>query len=491
MRLTFKLFSLVAVVMVGSLAIFGYSAYRSEMQQFETDLSDKCRVLGRAMSAALTDVWRNEGEAGALRLVRDANAAGTHPRVGWVWVSREKGMLSRPGMQPEDVEALLNGREVVLREPAEAGTWYIRAYFPMKTPGGRTGALELSEPSASQRRFARRHSLRLATTALLILLVAGGLMAVVGEVIIGGRVRELGDQARRIGEGELSFQVSVKGNDELSRLARAMNTMARHLTEMRDGLRREHEAHVKTIESLRHAERLATLGQLASGVAHELGTPLNVVAGRAKLIAREKPGGTESAESAESAAIIAEQAARMTEIIQRLLDFARRRAPRISEFDVPDLIRKVREMMGQIAGEKNVAIDIEVPDGETRACGDPSQIRQVLVNLILNGVQSMPDGGQLTVASGRTRARPPSDERSDEIDCVRIEVRDQGVGIAEEDLPHVTEPYFTTKPAGAGTGLGLSIASGIVEEHGGWIDIRSSRGSGTCVAVYLPVEGKA
>jgi signal transduction histidine kinase len=488
MRLTFKLFSLVAVVMVGSLAIFGYSAYRSEMQQFETDLSDKSRVLGRAMSAALTDVWRNEGEAGALRLVRDANAAGTHPRVGWVWVSKGNRLTSRPSMRPEEIEALRNGREVVLREPTEAGTWYIRAYFPMRTPGGRTGALELSEPSASQRRFARRHSLRLATTALLILLVAGGLMAVVGEVIIGGRVRQLGDQARRIGEGELSFQVSVKGNDELSRLARAMNTMARHLNEMRDGLRREHEAHVKTIESLRHAERLATLGQLASGVAHELGTPLNVVAGRAKLIAREKPGGTESAESA---TIIAEQAARMTEIIQRLLEFARRRAPRISEFDVPDLIRKVREMMGQIAGEKNVAIEIRVPDGDTRACGDPSQIRQVLVNLILNGVQSMPDGGKLTVTSNRTRARPPDDEASDEIDCVRIEVRDQGVGIAEEDLPHVTEPYFTTKPVGAGTGLGLSIVNGIVEEHGGWIDIRSSRGSGTCVAVYLPVEGKA
>jgi signal transduction histidine kinase len=488
MKLTFKLFSLVALVMVGSLTLFGYSAYRSEMQQFETDLRDKCRVLGRAMSAALRDVWKAEGEAGALRLVRDADAAGTHPRVGWVWIDKAHQYTSRPAMTREDIRSLLDGREVVTRAPGEGGTGYIRAYFPIRTPGGPVGALELSEPLASQQGFARRHSLRLATTALLILAVAGGLMAAVGEMVIGRRVRALGNQARRIGEGELSVQVSVRGNDELSRLARAMNGMARHLTEMRDGLRREHEAHVKTIESLRHAERLTTLGQLASGVAHELGTPLNVVAGRAKLIAREKLGGPEVAESAD---VIVEQADRMTGIIQRLLEFARRRPPRMSEFDAAEMIRKVRQMMVQIAEQKEVSIELRGCEGEVPASGDSSQIQQVLVNLVMNGIQSMPQGGPLTITLDRARARPPSAEGSDERQCVRIEVRDRGVGIPEEDLPHVTEPYFTTKPAGAGTGLGLSIAQGIVEEHGGWMDIRSSKEDGTRVAVFLPTEGQA
>jgi len=487
MKLTFKLFSLMALVMIGSLSLFGYFAYRSEMRQFEIDLRDECRVLGHAMSVAVADVWQTQGKAGALRLVRDANAAGTHPRVGWVWLSRGKPVASRPGLGPREVSDLLEGREVLRREPGEGGDWYLRAYFPIRTPDGAAGALELSQPASNQHRFARRHSLRLASIALIILIVAGGLMAIVGEAIIGRRVRELGEQARRIGEGDFSVQVPERGKDELSRLATAMNAMARHLTEMQEGLRREHEAHINTIESLRHAERLATLGQLASGVAHELGTPLNVVAGRAKLIAREE---LDVSEITDSAAIISEQAARMTDMIERLLDFARRRPPRITEFDLPQLVRKVREMMAQIAAERGVSFDLEgcEADAELPVRGDPDQIRQVLVNLVMNGIGAMPEGGRLSVTLGRTRTRPSSAPETAERDCVRIEVRDEGVGISAENLPHVTEPYFTTKPTGAGTGLGLSIVQGIVEEHGGWLEINSSVGDGTRVAVCLPEE---
>src|SRR5262249_4364200 len=236
---------------------------------------------------------------------------------------------------------------------------------------------------------------------------------------------------------------------------------------------------------LRHADRLNTVGKLASGIAHELGTPLNVVSGRARMIASGDLDGREVKESAET---IVAQADRMVRIIRQLLDFARRRTAQKAPESLPELARRTVALLGPIADERGVTLEVAEGGGPLRAEVDAVQLEQALTNLVVNGIQAMPKGGTVTVSVSRERARPPADHGGTEQDWVKIEVADQGVGMAPETRAHVFEPFFTTKPVGEGTGLGLAVTYGIVQEHGGWIDVASELGAGSRFRVYLPGE---
>ena len=257
-------------------------------------------------------------------------------------------------------------------------------------------------------------------------------------------------------------------------------------------MRQETAARITALEQLRHADRLKTVGRLASGIAHELGTPLNVVAGRAGLIGSGK---LDAEQIAESAAAIKLEADKMTTIIRQLLDFARASTPRKLPVDLRTVVRQTIDMIDSIAEKQKVQLIFAPEADEAVAEIDAGQIQQVLTNLAMNAIQAMPQGGQVqfshpTAASGR-RPAPHEGEPDGPSAFYAIEVRDQGVGISEEHMQQLFEPFFTTKEVGAGTGLGLSIAYGIVQEHGGWIDVTSRVGEGSCFTVFLPQGAKA
>jgi signal transduction histidine kinase len=242
------------------------------------------------------------------------------------------------------------------------------------------------------------------------------------------------------------------------------------------------DARIAALEQLRHADRLKTVGQLASGVAHELGTPLNVVSGRANMIAR---GMVEGDAVTDSARIIAEQAARIAAIIRQLLDFSRRRGPSLGPVDLRPIAARTIELLGTLARKRSVTLAVESPAAALSARVDPGQIQQVLTNLVVNGLQAMPEGGTLTIRLDRRHATPPADVGGPSGEFATVTVEDHGAGIAPENLPRVFEPFFTTKEVGEGTGLGLSVAYGIVREHGGWIDVQSVPGQRTRFTVFL------
>jgi two-component system NtrC family sensor kinase len=297
-------------------------------------------------------------------------------------------------------------------------------------------------------------------------------------------VQELVDQARRIGGGDLSRRLQLKGHHELSQLAQEMNLMSDRLLEAREELAAESSAKLAAVEQLRHAERVATVGRLASGVAHELGTPLNVVAGHAKMI-RSAEGTRE--EDGESARVIAEQAVRMTAIIRQLLDFARRGQSRLHDGDLTTVAEHTVKMLAHLAMQHHVELQLSSEGGLVRVRMDEAQIQQVITNLVLNAIQAMPNGGRVGIDLGRVRATKPGSV-ADERNFVRLAVVDEGVGIAPENLDRVFEPFFTTKDVGEGTGLGLSVCYGIVEEHGGWIAVDSNLCKGSRFTVYLPAD---
>lgn len=216
-----------------------------------------------------------------------------------------------------------------------------------------------------------------------------------------------------------------------------------------------------------------------------MGTPLNVVSGRAKLITNED---MQPEEILESARIIQEQTQRMTKIIQQLLNFARRRKPARTPGDINEVLARVIEMLGPLAGKHQVQLQT-VSHGKLPLVPiDSDQIQQVLMNIAMNGIQAMPSGGRMVFDICLETIQPPPDLQTGKTTFLVIRVADEGEGITQENLEQIFDPFFTTKDVGKGTGLGLSIVYGIIKEHNGWIEAQSEPGKGTCFSIFLPME---
>lgn len=245
----------------------------------------------------------------------------------------------------------------------------------------------------------------------------------------------------------------------------------------REHLSREREQHALTVDQLRHADRLNVIGTLAAGVAHEIGTPLNVISGSAELIVRAK----NEAEIRSMAGVIRDQTDRISAIIRHLLDFGRRAGVQTATLDLGELARSAATLLTPIARKKSIEIVVEPGDTPVEVSGNLAELEQVVSNLVLNALQAM--------ERGTVRLRVGLSSRPDGPDASMlgtITVEDEGPGIDDEVLPHIFEPFFTTKGVGEGTGLGLSVSYGIVRDHGGSIEVESTRGRGARFTVLLP-----
>lgn len=227
-------------------------------------------------------------------------------------------------------------------------------------------------------------------------------------------------------------------------------------------------------QQLRHADRLATIGQLAAGIAHELNEPLANVLGFAQLAARN-PGLPEAA--SRDIARIEEAALHAREVIRKLMLFARQAPPRTGPVALNELVRDGLFFLESRCAKGDVELVRELASGLAEVEADSSQVLQVLINLVVNAIQAMPRGGRLTVRTGQ------------EDDWVVLEVEDTGIGMNPETMKQVFMPFFTTKDVHEGTGLGLAVVDGIVDGHGGTIDVASKVGVGTTFTVRLPRRG--
>jgi signal transduction histidine kinase len=283
--------------------------------------------------------------------------------------------------------------------------------------------------------------------------------------------------------------VDLKQSDEVGKLAATINQTVGKLSAAREQVVEETESRIKAVEQLRHADRLSSVGSFASGIAHELGTPLAVVSGRAKLIADGIATGDEIVGHAES---IGRQADKMATIIRQLLGFARRSSVTLSGNDLVALAVQTGELLQPMAAGKEIEIEIDQRADQVEVAADGVQLQQVITNLTMNAIDAMADtGGVITIEIGTEPATPPADHGGEPGTYAYCRVRDQGPGIPGDLRPKLFEPFFTTKPVGQGTGLGLAVSHGIAREHGGWIELDSEVGAGAAFSVYVPLGGQA
>lgn len=485
MTLFYRLFG---YLLLGTILLIGldeYLGFQAEVKQFETDLVNNAVQDGKSISGILQHVWRESGEEKAQELLMDASSSGAI-NIRWVWLDTLQDQPHTKATDVNTLQKITQGETVSFKVSKSEGNNFLYTYIPVDIDSRAKGALELSQPLSTLEKFSKKMLQRAFFITSLLALVCGLILYNFMNRKIRIPLLRLTEQVRRISEGDFVVDNKVDGDDELAELARTLNDMCSRLIIAKQKINFEYEARLKTLEQLRHTERLSTFGLISAGIAHEIGTPLNVVDGRAKMIISED---LDKAEIKECASIIKNQAERMTVIVRQLLDFTRRPKQHIATENISVLIKQVFQFLHPMAAKQHVSFALTKEEkAETELLVDGSQIQQVLVNLLMNSVQAMPEGGKIDVRL--TNEEPDSNDVDGQpvSKFLKIRIVDEGEGICPENLEHIFTPFFTTKKVGTGTGLGLSIAHGIVEEHGGWIDVEGTAKVGACFSVYLPIK---
>jgi signal transduction histidine kinase len=346
------------------------------------------------------------------------------------------------------------------------------------------GMLEISTPASAFATTASDYS-RALMLVILIVLVTTVMVGALASRFVSRPITKLLRGIDDVAKGDLSHVILSERDDEIGAIATRFNEMTYSLRESRTETSRENEAKLALEQRLGQTEKLATIGQLAAEIAHEVGTPLNVIAGRARSI-QKKAKDPEAVEK--NAEIVAEQTARITRIIQRLLDFTRRKvgAHERAAVNLDELIVSTVELLAGQFSTAKVRTRVDKEAGLPKIPGDADRLQQVMINLLLNAVQAMPDGGALVVETRTVSRTRPGLETGADQRFVRFSVTDNGIGIPDDIKDKIFDPFYTTKEGSGGTGLGLAVCSGIVKEHDGWIEVENGASGGSVFRVYLP-----
>jgi len=330
-----------------------------------------------------------------------------------------------------------------------------------------------------QARLNRSRQLLIAYFVLDFVLLLGLGSFVLSRIVVNP-INRLLAATEKITGGQYGQRLNLSGSAELARLASAFNEMSTALHDKDQQVSQQMAALKQAASDLDQAreeairsEKMASIGLLAAGMAHEIGTPLASIMGYAELLATEQPGNPAIQDYSRR---IADDSSRIDRIVRGLLDYSRPRSLSLENADVREVILTTLDLMNQQGAFKKLHICTDVADYILPAKCDGHQLQQVLINLLLNSCDATTAGGTITVGASLER------------DHIRLDVTDSGAGIAEESMKYIFDPFYTSKPPGKGTGLGLAISSKIVEGFGGRIAVASKLGEGSCFSIWLPMS---
>ncbi len=476
------LFLTIAVSVV--IAVTSYTSLRRREAGLNQAMRSEVVAHAYTLQIALEDLFRAGRSSDAAHLV---DRLSDNPYLFRVTLFDETGRvliysdLDTAGEQstdPEVLKTIATGNRIEHLH-VTGGQEYFAIILPVQLGEGRQGAFEIAQPTASLQAdiaHARR------TQATNLAAVVGVILIIVSVVLrrsLARPIKALLEGAEAIGRGDLSYRVTLlRKNDEFSRLASEFNRMADSLGAQHEAAVRAAEQRVELERELRHRDRLVLIGRISASVAHEMGTPLNVIDGRAAQLLQRPDSPIDMRQR--NLTIIREQTRRIAQVVRQLLDLARTNGIRRQPVDLAQVFNDVSELIEGEADRQGVSVEI-VAGPPVCIEGDKDMLRQVFLNLCINAIQAMPQGGHL-----RVECQSDGPIKADR-QFIVASVSDSGDGIAPEHLPQIFDPFFTTKDVGQGTGLGLAVSRRIVEDHGGWITAANDPlNNGAVFAVFLP-----
>jgi len=453
----------IAGITVGSMVML--SRFRTKMEFLEA--ADECAfeiqearryeknflLYGTSLYEALDHIYR------ARRLL-DANMSDVERAIG---IAAARSWLDNL----EQYENLLAELAGAANDPARDENSRREAEANLR----RYGAAILADASDMivQERLAMNSMIRTAMIgAALFLGFMVLLMIVLADQLARQVIRPIGrfiQYVERIADGDFSpIRPARRYRDEFSTLAIAINRMLDELTVRQ--------------EQLLQSRKMAAVGTLTSGIAHELNNPLNNISLTVETLLDDYEE-TDHERKKKLLTDIFTQVQRAAATVRNLLDFTRVDQPVVTTVSIPEVIEVTVKLVGNELSLSSVTAELDVPPDLPPVSGNPRNLQQVFLNLILNAMQAMPNGGNLTI-------------RATSVDgFIRVAISDTGIGIPADNLEKIFEPFFTTKEAGDGTGLGLSVSYSIIEKHGGRIEVESRVNEGTTFAVFLPMRAES
>jgi two-component system NtrC family sensor kinase len=360
------------------------------------------------------------------------------------------------------------------------------------------GVLQITYSLAGIDEKIRRNTFTIAGFSLGFVIVASFFVTFFVHRMVYVPLRDLESGAKRLSSGNLDQLIPVRSRDEFGHLASSFNAMTlalrstelelqewnRTLEEKVDEKTRDLQiAEAMTVQ----AEKMASVGLLAAGVAHELNNPLTGVLTFTNLLRKKMADGSQDAEDLD---LVIRETKRCSSIIRRLLDFAREKKPAKKFTDINDLVRLTEQIVRHPATTRKIEIRLKLDEGLPPLWIDPDQIEQVFMNILVNAQDAIGQEGTITIGSRRLPKPRPPVQGEEPLSMVEVSFSDTGAGIEPQHLHKIFDPFFTTKGVGKGTGLGLSVTYGIVRSHGGTIEVESEVGAGSVFRILLPLEGQ-
>ena len=469
----------VAVLMIAATALIGFVVLKvSEQAALDQKVKSAKVILNSIQNSIkyieasqnpenmagiqrLIDILFESGDLDAVVLAdRDmlVIAHSSHDAVGKIY--SDEALLK--GIREKRVTTLVHGRTVSISGPL---------YLRNEVMGGLKVILSSGDVIEAAAKSQRLIFFYVALNSV-ILIVFGSIL--LSRTIVRP-IDELVKVTDAVAGGDLNQHIRVRRLNEIGMLAESFNRMTNRIREGKEELE-ANIRHLKTAQDeVIRAEKMATVGRLAAGIAHEIGNPLSAILGYTDII--QKGAGKE--DEGEYLRRIQTEIQRINRIVNGLLDYARPGEFRLDEINVNEILESSLDLVSAQKGFERIDIKLDLGDVPP-AMADTHQLQQVLINLFINAADAMPEGGTLTVKSG---------VRSQESgEYIEISVADTGTGMGDDEIRKIFDPFYTTKEPGKGTGLGLAICMRIIESFGGRIEVASSRGEGSIFSILLPAK---
>jgi signal transduction histidine kinase len=504
MRIATKLTLLLLVAVAVAMAGYGYMRAQEEQQRLTDEIQQEVLLLANAIKLAVEHALRDRQPQDIQDLlaamVRDPNPVDRIrvfdrrlEDIGGAAAEQAAATLVPQG----ELEEVLRTGKTIVRFEVDRSRPVVYALLPLRSQrGGAVGVLEVVHVADRVQRQIRDATRDLIIRIGLLSLTIALVIWLAVRISIRRPVAKLVRAALALGRGNLAQRIDIRRRDEIGQLATAFNRMAEQLQAAHGEIMAGTQARLELERQVQQAEKLAAVGRLASEVAHEIGTPLNIISGRAEMIQK----GLQALQAlSPNVDTILHQIERIGGIMRQLLEYARPKRPAIRTVATGPILTRTVELLEPVARQRQVRVEVQVADGLPPLFADPDQLQQVLLNLMTNALDATPPGGEVRLAA-HEHDRGLTIESADPRPRIRrgqpdepyliLLVADTGGGMPRQRLEQIFEPFFSTKERAGGTGLGLPIVQDILLAHRGAIEVRSAEGAGTTVRLYWPTADR-